>query len=314
MVMQSTIGNNINNSNDFDRDSESNRTTTAAASRIISAAAEESYYESQDRKSRIKLVRSDIHRARMEREPGTSSSYLGNDAKKLVLIVGFPGVGLVGSICANYIIEKKNMHQIAFVDSEYVVPSAIYIGGRLRHPFRIYADSEKNLCVVVCEAPLMPQGVHSIMDLLVEWASRNHVREVLVLDGVPMRGLPNKHREPLILSSSSTNSQQKGGSMGSAMMVGLSGGLISACISDEMPCTGVLIPSTSGVPDPEGAAILLDTISQMPSVPLEIDTEPLRQQGQAIKRQLKAFIDSVRKEEEGKEGRGRYLQSSRIYG
>ncbi len=81
-----------------------------------------------------------------------------------------------------------------------------------------------------------------------------------------------------------------------------------------MPCTGVLIPSTGGIPDPEGAAMLLETMNEMPSVPLEIDTGPLRKQGQDIKRQLKGFMDSVRKEQEGEEGKGRYLRSSRIYG
>ncbi|MDQ3853587.1 MAG: PAC2 family protein, partial [Thermoproteota archaeon] len=214
----------------------------------------------------------------------------------------------------------KSMHQIAFVDSEYIIPAAIYIGGKLRHPFRIYADDKKALCVIVCEAPLRPEGIHSIMELVVTWASRNRVREVLVLDGVPVRrgGLPNKHRKPMILSSStspssSTDVSKYDDSVKSAMMMGVSGGLISACLSDEMFCTCVLIPSTSGIPDPEGAAMLLEAISQIPNVSLEIDVEPLRREGQAIKRQLKGFMDSVSKEQE-EEGKGRYLRSSRIYG
>ncbi len=309
MVHQSTIG----HENAGNRDSEAGMaaTNTASEGAYSKLDASSKVLESQDGKSRIKPVRSGISRGEVEKGTGTVEA-LGNKARP-VLIVGFPSAGLVGSICANYIIEKKDMHQLAFVDSEYVVPSAIYIGGRFRHPFRIYSNDEKTLCVVVCEAPLMPEGVHSIMELMVAWASRNQVGEVLVLDGMPVRGLPDKHREPLILSSSSSHPQPEGGSIGSAMMMGLSGGLISACISNEMPCTGVLIHSTSGVPDPEGAAILLDTISQMPSVPLEIDAEPLKKQGQAIKRQLKEFINSVRREQE-EEGRGRYPRSSRIYG
>ncbi len=310
MVQQSTIG----QENAGNRDSELDMpaTNTAAEGAYSKLDASSKILESQDGKSRIKPVRPSINRGVGVEEGTGVFGALANKARP-VLIVGFPSAGLVGSICANYIIEKKDMHQIAFVDSEYVVPSAIYIGGRFRHPFRIYANDEKTLCVVVCEAPLIPEGVHSIMDLMVAWASRNKVREVLVLDGMPVKGLPDKHREPLILSSSSSHPQPKGGSIGSALMMGLSGGLISACISDEMPCSGVLIHSTSGVPDPEGAAILLDTISQMPSVPLEIDAEPLRKQGQAIKRQLKEFINSVRRKQQ-EEDRGRYLRSSRIYG
>ena len=304
MIQQSTIGNGASES--------------PPLSRILDGGA--NALESKDGKSRIKQASSRVESGAREKEMAASGGKLDEDTGGItrpVLIVGFPGTGLVGSICANYIIEKKSLHQIAFVDSEYIIPAAIYIGGKLRHPFRIYADGKKALCVIVCEAPLRPEGVYSIMELVVTWASRNEVREVLVLDGVPVRGgLPSKDRKPMILSSSSPSSSNasKDDPVKSAMMTGVSGGLISACLSDEMPCTGVLIPSTSGIPDPEGAAILLETISKMPSVPLEIDVKPLRQEGQAIERQLKEFMDSVRKEQQEEEGRGRYLRSSRIYG
>jgi uncharacterized protein len=305
VIQQSTIGNSASES--------------PPLSRILDGGAKA--LESKDGKSRIKQASSRVESGAREKEMAASGGKLDEDTGDItrpVLIVGFPGTGLVGSICANYIIEKKSLHQIAFVDSEYIIPAAIYIGGKLRHPFRIYADDKRTLCVIVCEAPLRPEGVYSIMELVVTWASRNEVREVLVLDGVPVRGgLPIKDRKPMILSSSSPSSSSnasKDDPVKSAMMMGVSGGLISACLSDEMPCTGVLIPSTSGIPDPEGAAILLETISKMPSVPLEIDVKPLRQEGQAIERQLKEFMDSVRKEQEEEEGRGRYLRSSRIYG
>jgi uncharacterized protein len=305
VIQQSTIGNGASES--------------PPLSRILDGGAKA--LESKDGKSRIKQASSRVESGAREKEMAASGGKLDEDTGGItrpVLIVGFPGTGLVGSICANYIIEKKSLHQIAFVDSEYIIPSAIYIGGKLRHPFRIYADGKRALCVIVCEAPLRPEGVYSIMELVVTWASRNEVREVLVLDGVPVRGgLPSKDRKPMILSSSSPSSSSnasKDDPVKSAMMTGVSGGLISACLSYEMPCTGVLIPSTSGIPDPEGAAILLETISKMPSVPLEIDVKPLRQEGQAIERQLKEFMNSVRKEQQEEEGRGRYLRSSRIYG
>jgi uncharacterized protein len=59
-----------------------------------------------------------------------------NDA---ILIAGFPGSGIVGAMGASYIIEQQKMHQIAYVDSDFITPGVMYIGGRLRHPFRIYA-------------------------------------------------------------------------------------------------------------------------------------------------------------------------------
>jgi predicted ATP-grasp superfamily ATP-dependent carboligase len=43
------------------------------------------------------------------------------------LIVAFPGAGMVASISANYIIEQLQMHQIAYVDSEFAIPGIIYM-------------------------------------------------------------------------------------------------------------------------------------------------------------------------------------------
>ena len=101
---------------------------------------------------------------------------------KSVLIAGFPGPGLVGSISTSYIIDKLNMNQIACVESQYISPGVIFIDGKLRHPFRLYANEAGNVCVLVCEAPLMINGIHSVLDTVMDWAIKNTIQEVLVLD------------------------------------------------------------------------------------------------------------------------------------
>ncbi len=118
-----------------------------------------------------------------------------------ILIAGFPGPGLVGSISTSYIINKLNMHQIACVESEFIVPGVIYVGGKLRHPFRLYANKDGNVCVIVCEAPIMIQGMYSVLDTVMKWALNNKVKEVIVLEGIPVEGIPDSKRTPMILSS-----------------------------------------------------------------------------------------------------------------
>src|SRR6266542_6146978 len=85
-----------------------------------------------------------------------------------ILIAGFPGPGLVGSISTSYIINKLHMQQIACVESEFIVPGVIYVGGKLRHPFRLYANKDGNVCVIVCEAPIMIQGMYSVLDTVMK--------------------------------------------------------------------------------------------------------------------------------------------------
>ena len=93
------------------------------------------------------------------------------------------------------------MHQIACVESEYISPGVIYVDGKLRHPFRLYANEEGNVCVIVCEAPIMINGIHSVLNTVMDWAIKNAIQEVLVLDGIAVQGIPRSDRQTIILGS-----------------------------------------------------------------------------------------------------------------
>src|ERR687884_1242042 len=117
------------------------------------------------------------------------------------LIAGFPGAGLVGSISTSYIINRLHMNQIACVESEFIVPGVIYAEGKLRHPFRLYSNKEGDICVLVCEAPIIIQGMYSVLNPVMRWGLDNKVKEVMVLDGIAVEGIPDSKRTPMILSS-----------------------------------------------------------------------------------------------------------------
>lgn len=74
----------------------------------------------------------------------------------------------------------------------------------------------------------------------------------------------------------------------------ISGGLLSSCISNNIPSIAVLVPSLSGIPDPEGA-ILLETVAKVTrSDELRIDVKQLRQQGNHVKKNLEKIAKSIR--------------------
>ena len=105
-----------------------------------------------------------------------------------------------------------------------------------------------------------------------------------------MQGIPDSKRHPFIISNSEedhtlinnlddidinakqsrkkrgddvneNNSEHNDSSdiLGPTYIGGVSGCLLSSCISNNVPCIAVLVPSLSGIPDPEGAAIILET-------------------------------------------------------
>jgi len=247
---------------------------------------------------------------------------------KSILIAGFPGPGLVGSISTSYIIDKLNMHQIACVESEYISPGVIYVDGKLRHPFRLYANKEGNVCVLVCEAPIIINGIHSVLNTVMDWAIKNTIQEVLVLDGIPVQGIPRPDRQPIILGSSEMdenitdnikNNNNKNAEKDVSLpnthhdvtsnlnrntigdsnkkyttfIGGISGGLLSACLSYQIPCAAILVPSSSGIPDPEGASILIESYNSIiKDENLKINPDQLKEQGQLLKKQLEQIIKS----------------------
>jgi uncharacterized protein len=227
-----------------------------------------------------------------------------NDA---IMVAGFPGPGLVGSISVSYIIEQQKMHQIGYVDSDFIVPGVIYIGGKLRHPFRIYANDEGTACVLVCDAPVILSGIRSVLNAVVIWAKHNGIREIMVLEGIATPGIPEMGRKPLVLSSDGQSddhsylSRIKDRSVGAnppAFISGVSGGLLGACLSNRIPCTGLLIPSIAGIPDPEGAAILIEKTNELANNPFRIDVRQLRSEAEELKRQLQEVINSVKRQQQ----------------
>ena len=235
-----------------------------------------------------------------------------------ILIAGFPGPGLVGSISTSYIINRLHMEQIACVESEFIVPGVIYAEGKLRHPFRLYSNEEGSVCVLVCEAPIMIQGMHSVLDTVTKWALNNKVKQVMVLDGIAVEGIPNLKRTPIIMSSdgevadaasliqdigeepNDKEDQAKYDSERSiypttAYIGGLAGGLLSSCLSNGLASKALFIASTRGIPDPEGAAILLESLDKITdNKSLEIDTQYLRKQGAALRTRMEKIIQSLR--------------------
>lgn len=232
-----------------------------------------------------------------------------------ILIAGFPEAGLVGSISTSYIIDKLHMNQIACVESEYIVPGVIYAQGKLRHPFRLYSNEKGDVCVLVCEAPIMIQGMYSVLDTVMKWALHNKVKEVMVLDGIAVEGLPDSKRTPIILSSdgreadaanlihdkndvTNKEEEEKVADNGSvypttAFVGGMAGGILSSCLSNSIASKAILIYAARGMPDPDGAAILIESLSKITeNESLKIDTHELREQGASLRSRMEKIVQS----------------------
>ena len=69
-------------------------------------------------------------------------------------------------------------------------------------------------------------------------------------------------------------------------MGGISGGLLSLCISSGISCRGFFVPSYSRIPDPEGAALLIESVNAIDRSLVNIDTQQLRKEAERVRRRM----------------------------
>ena len=212
------------------------------------------------------------------------------------------------------------MQQILCFESEFIVPGAIFMDGKLHHPFRIYSNIDGTLCALICEAPIMIDGMHSVLDAPAKWAEDIGINDVFVIDGMTIQPrstidinskvLSNVERSPIILSSDddkiiNLDNNKKNVNIeslieGSTSFIGgIAGGLLSSCLSHNISCSVIFIPTQSGIHDPDGAALTIEVLQNIiANNNFKVDTTKLRKEGEEMKHKLNNLIKSIKQQQE----------------
>jgi uncharacterized protein len=208
---------------------------------------------------------------------------------------GFLGPGLVGPVTAGYIIEKLEMHEIAHVRSQHIPPVAVFVGAKLRHPFRIYSDAKGKVIVVVCEMPIELEGLYEVSSVLLDWFERIKAREIVILEGLGVNGIPEE-REAVFVADERKSEilQSKGLSpLESALLSGVGGSILNQCLSRKVTGLSILTTTSVDIPDPGAALTIINAVNAIYS--LKIDTDELEESSKRLNEQLAKIADQYRK-------------------
>jgi uncharacterized protein len=223
-----------------------------------------------------------------------------------LVIAGFVGAGLVGSIAVDHIIGKLKMEEVAFVKSRYLPPAAIFIDEKLRHPFRIHASKKENLCAIICEIPLKEEGLYSISSALLDWAEKYGTKEIIVLDGLPVAGIPEKRKTFCVTELGKCASMKEKGFelLRKGVIFGIAGAILSESLTRRIVGTAILTQAMATIPDPEGAADLIEALNK--SHGLRVDTDELVAGASEIKERMREIAESYEKTAPGAESERMY--------
>ncbi len=211
-----------------------------------------------------------------------------------LLVCCFPSAGVVGIIVANTIVEQLEMEEIAFVRSKYVPSAAVFLDGRLRHPFRIYAAKSKNLLVVTTELPIAEEGMYAISSSLLDWAATMGVKETVVLDGIPVQGLPEERKVLFVAEEEKIPELQKFKDMemlNKGIITGIAGSVLAETLCRSVVGFALLTPAIAEVPDPDAAIQLIQALNKL--YRMGIDVKDLQASAEEVRKHMEQVAQQV---------------------
>ncbi len=221
------------------------------------------------------------------------------DMENALVILGFPTVGLIGSISGNYISKSLNLKRVGSVQSRYFMPSVIIRDSKPVPLVRIYHGGKQvchendlcdNLITIVSEFPIPPQIVDSMISQIIEWTNKGNVSLFLGLEGVKstdknedqvdVYGVASNEKMKQLLNRYNTERIKDG------MIAGFTGALLSRITenNDNMIC--MLTEGHVAYPDSRAAGRLLEKVDEM-LTGVNIDLDPLYEEAEKIETEIK---------------------------
>lgn len=229
----------------------------------------------------------------------------------MIVVLGFVESTTLGLLTASFLIEQEKMHQVAQVKSYHIPPVAVFIGGKLRSPFRIYTRKDGKLMVITCEVPIESEGLYSISSALLDWLKSKNVKEMVVIDGIPVKGIPDNRA---VYVAAGPDRIKKFSDIGvndaeSAIISGMGGALINESLGKKMTALSLMTLSSIDIPDPGAVLSIIDVMNKVYS--LGIDVKILEESVKKLQEETKKVIEQYNKIQASRDNKA---QEPSIYG
>ena len=225
-------------------------------------------------------------------------------AKEPVLVIGFPGPGLVGMISTSRMIDGLNLKMIGAIRSPLIPPITPFFGGRLRLPVRIHASADGKLLIVISEVALALETIFFVAGKVLDWATERGVKKVVCLEGIGVKQREGKPEvfgaaEPQLLEELEKCSIPR---VDKGFVAGIAGAILNECLIRNLDGYCLLVTATAESPDPEAAASMLSTTNRF--LDLDVSIQPLVQNKSEIEAQLNDLAKEAHREERAAQEHG----------
>lgn len=242
--------------------------------------------------------------------PGDEQSQFGDNVKittkpisleNPIIVEGFPGIGLVGNIASQHLIDELDMEYIGSMESKYFPPIAVLFNGIINMPVRIYESKEYNIITVISDIPIHPTISYEVSKVLMDWAQSINVKEIVSIAGIATMTSDEKVFGAATNDDMLNRIKDHVEIFQVGTISGISGSVMTECFMRDVPAMSLLGETNSPNPDPRAAASVIKVLNIIYDLP--IDTDNLMEQAEQIEIELQKLAEQVKTSEEGEQPR-----------
>jgi uncharacterized protein len=228
------------------------------------------------------------------------------------LVEGLPGVGLVGKIAVDHLVDELGMDHYADVACDGLPDVGVYAEDdyAVRQPVRVYVDEARDLLALQSDVPVSPSAATEFAACVTNWLAENGVTPAY-LSGIPVED----RTDPPSLFGVATGD---GGALltevgvsppGEAGVVsGPTGALVNQADTAGLSGVALVVESDPQFPDPTAARVVIrDGIGPLTGADVDLaDLVDRAEEIQDAKEKLAKRMEAAREESSKAEPLGMY--------
>lgn len=223
----------------------------------------------------------------------------GLDLSGAKIIDGFPSVGLVSTIAANYLIDMLRLKQIGLIDGDQFPTLSVVHNGEPLAPARIYGGerptqepgSKEKIVVFVSEFQPSPSLVRPISEAMLKWARAKGADYLISPEGLVLEGPAAEDDKVEVYALGSTERMQQLvrthqlAPFTRGIITGVSGLLLTLGRREGFDVLSILAEAHANYPDARSAAVVIEIVAKL--LGMRIDVGPLYREAEGFEKQIK---------------------------
>ena len=216
--------------------------------------------------------------------------------KNCIIIEGFPGFGLVGTIASEFLIEHWNTEQIGKILFNDMPAMVAIHENKIVEPLGVFYNQKYNM-VILHAITATTHYEWEMADVIGKLASDLQAKEIVSLEGVGS-GEEGEGDKVFYYSNNEKNAKlfEKAGisPLKEGIIIGVTGAILLRV--EKTPLSCLFAETHTNLPDSKAAARIIEALDKY--LGMDIDYKPLLEQAQKFEEKLKTILQKSQEAQE----------------